>query len=136
MAARDAPTVAEQVARIRAESEQEQHQAVQALREMCLPKMERCAENRVEVGAAGGIELMVEMLDIPNGDIKRSTCLALNEACLKNEANSRRFQSCGAIPRVMRVLESGNPDLQTQALAGSPPPRSFHIRTATVCDVM
>eukprot|EP01048_Picozoa_sp_COSAG05_P011642 COSAG05_NODE_1111_length_5857_cov_6.789337_1_plen_484_part_00 len=107
----------EQVARIRADTEQERHQAIQALREMCLPKMERCAENRVEVGAAGGIELMVETLDIPNEDIKRSTCLALNEACLKNEANSRRFQSCGAIPRVMRVLESGNPDLQTQALA-------------------
>jgi HEAT repeat protein len=109
--------VTDLVGRLRTESEQEQHLAVQALREMCLPKMERCAENRVDVGAYGGIELMVAMLDIPNADIKRSTCLALNEACLKNEANSRRFQKCGAIPRVMRVLQSGNADLQTQALA-------------------
>eukprot|EP01047_Picozoa_sp_COSAG01_P051143 COSAG01_NODE_5242_length_4389_cov_100.681352_1_plen_471_part_00 len=113
----DEVELASLVARLRADGNHERHVAVQALRELCLPKTERCVENRAIVGELGGVELMVQMLDISNCDIQRSTCLALNEACLKNSTNSRTFQTCGAIPRVMRVLRSGNPDLQTQALA-------------------
>jgi len=111
------PSVEETVELLRSPDEAVRHNAVQTVRELCLPKTGHCVENRKEVGDHGGIELLVEMLDARNGDVQRSTCLALNEACLKNPVNSRTFQSCGAIPRVMRVLESGNPDLQTQALA-------------------
>ena len=110
-------TVAEQVERLRSDDEPTRHHAVTGLRELCLPKNAHCVENRQAVGDHGGIQLMVAMLESPNGDVQRSTCLALNETCLKNPVNSRTFQSCGAIPLVMRVLESGNPDLQTQALA-------------------
>ena len=94
-------------------------------------------QNRVVVGEHGGIALLVRMLEVDDcdvqvrpapemrchrrgtheRDVQRSTCLALNEACLKNAANSREFQRSGAIPRVMRVLQTGNTDLQTQALA-------------------
>ena len=99
-------SVAEQVARLRNPDEAARHAAVQQLRELCLPKTERCVEHRLEVGEHGGIELMVDMLGSSNGDVQRCTCLALNEACLKNPANSRTFQASGAIQRVMRILES------------------------------
>ena len=36
-------------------------------------------------------ELMGELLASENGDIQRNTCLALNEACLKNTLNSQTF---------------------------------------------
>ena len=111
------PTVEETCELLRSPDEAVRHHAVTTIRELCLPKTGHCVENRKDVGDHGGIELLVEMLDSRNGDVQRSTCLALNEACLKNPVNSRTFQSCGAIHRVMRVLESGNADLQTQALA-------------------
>ena len=125
-------TVAEQVERLRSEDEPTRHHAVTGLRELCLPKNAHCVENRQAVGDHGGIQLMVAMLESPNGDVQRSTCLALNETCLKNPVNSRTFQSCGAIPLVMRVLESGNPDLQTQALAvlGTSAVNSLEVRFA------
>lgn len=108
--------VPEQVARLRSPEEPTRHAAVQQLRELCLPKTDRCVEHRLEVGNHGGIELMVQMLESANGDVQRCTCLALNEACLKNPANSRTFQTCGAIQRVMRILES------VRAIARTHPP--------------
>jgi hypothetical protein len=63
-------SVGEQVARLRAADEGERHAAVQQLRELCLPKTERCVEHRLAVGEQGGIELMVHMLDSVNGDVQ------------------------------------------------------------------
>ena len=42
-------------------------------------------------------ELMAALLDSRSGDVQRQACLALNEACLKNTANSNQLCHCGAI---------------------------------------
>ena len=102
------------------------------VRELCLPQNSFCVQNRTQVGALGGIELMAALLDSPSGDVQRQACLALNEACLKNTANSNQLCHCGAIRSIMDILRSGNPDLQTQALAvlGTSAVNSLEVRFA------
>ena len=91
--------------------------AIHQVRELCLPGNPFCIQNRTQIGWLGGIDLMAALLESPNGDVQRQACLALNEACLKNTANSNQLCHCGAIHAIIEILKSGNPDLQTQALA-------------------
>jgi hypothetical protein len=106
--------------------------AIHQVRELCLPQHPFCVQNRTQVGALGGIELMAALLDSRSGDVQRQACLALNEACLKNTANSNQLCHCGAIRAIMDILCSGNPDLQTQALAvlGTSAVNSLEVRFA------
>ena len=88
----------------------------------------------MEIGELGGIELMGEMLLSDNGDVQRNTCLALNEACLKNTQNSQTFCQCTALSSIMQILNSDNTDLQTQALAvlGTSAVNSVEVRDGDI----
>jgi hypothetical protein len=94
-----------------------------------------CVPNRVQIGVLGGISLLAELLDSSSADVQRQACLALNEACLKNMANSQQLCSCGAIRAIMHILDSGDPDLQTQALAvlGTSAVNSLEVRLELRC---
>ena len=106
--------------------------AIHQVRELCLPGNPFCIQNRTQIGWLGGIDLMAALLESPNGDVQRQACLALNEACLKNTANSNQLCHCGAIHAIIEILKSGNPDLQTQALAvlGTSAVNSLEVRFA------
>ena len=106
--------------------------AIQQVRELCLPQHPFCVQNRSTVGELGGIDLLAALLDSRSDDVQRQSCLALNEACLKNTANSNQLCHCGAIRSIMDILRSGNPDLQTQALAvlGTSAVNSLEVRFA------
>ena len=106
--------------------------AIQQVRELCLPQHPFCVQNRAQIGELGGIDMLAALLDSRSDDVQRQSCLALNEACLKNTANSNQLCHCGAIGSIMDILRSGNSDLQTQALAvlGTSAVNSLEVRFA------
>ncbi|ERN19200.1 hypothetical protein AMTRI_Chr10g232370 [Amborella trichopoda] len=74
-------------------------------------------KTRANFAAAGVIQPLVSMLNLPNAEAKEASLLALLNLAVRNERNKVRIVKAGAVPMLVELLKSENPSIRESTTA-------------------